>query len=66
MGKPSEKNLSKMRTYAEKFAEKSGTYLHPDHGVTDVVVQDPHPGKGRALRHKAGASEEVAKEVADD
>ena len=31
MDKPSEKNLSKMRTYAEKFAEKSGTYLHPDH-----------------------------------
>ena len=30
MDKPSEKNLSKMRTYAEKFAEKSGTYLHPD------------------------------------
>ena len=27
MDKPSEKNLGKMRTYAEKFAEKSGTYL---------------------------------------
>ena len=39
MDKPSEKNLSKMRTYAEKFAEKSGTYLHPDRGVTDVVVE---------------------------
>ena len=39
MEKPSEKNLSKMRIYAEKFAEKSGTYLHPDHGVTDVVVR---------------------------
>ena len=39
MDKPSEKNLSKMRTYAEKFAEKSGTYLHPDHSVTDVVVE---------------------------
>src|SRR5262245_42317243 len=39
MDKPSEKNLSKMRTYAEKFAEKSGTYLHPEHEVTDVVVE---------------------------
>jgi len=39
MEQPSEKNLIKMRTYAEKFAEKSGTYLHPDHGVTDVVVE---------------------------
>ena len=39
MDKPSEKNLGKMRTYAEKFAEKSGTYLHPDHEVTDVVVE---------------------------
>jgi ferredoxin-thioredoxin reductase catalytic chain len=141
MDKPSEKNLNKMRIYAEKFAEKSGTYLHPDHSVTDVVVEglarhieevgkplcpcnfypdkageaklrrwicacdemqiykychcllfvnpeglpitehlpddhegrqiyglvkDPYPEKGRALRHKAGASEEVAKEGADD
>jgi len=23
----------------EKFAEKSRTYLHPDHEVTDVVVE---------------------------
>ena len=39
MEQPSEKNLVKMRHYAEKFAEKSGTYLHPDHSVTDVVVE---------------------------
>jgi hypothetical protein len=39
MEKPSEKNLVKMRNWAEKFAEKSGTYLHPDHSVTDVVVE---------------------------
>ena len=31
-----------------------------------MVVQNPHPEKGRALRHKAEASAEVAKEVADD
>ena len=135
MDQPSEKNLIKMRNFVEKFAAKSGTYLHPDHIVTDVVVeglarhieevgrplcpcnfypdkqaeaklrrwicacdemqaykychcllfvnpegvpiteylpedhegrqayglvQDPHPDKGRALRHKAGATEEVA------
>ena len=39
MEQPREKNLVKMRHYAEKFAEKSGTYLHPDHSVTDVVVE---------------------------
>jgi ferredoxin-thioredoxin reductase catalytic chain len=141
MEKPLEKNLIKMRTYAEKFAEKSGTYLHPDRGVTDVVVEglarhieevgkplcpcnfypdkaaeatmrrwicacdemqiykychcllfvnpdgvpiteylpedhegreiyglvkDPHPDKGRALRHRAGASETGAEEAATD
>ena len=140
MDKPSEKNLSKMRTYAEKFAEKSGTYLHPEHEVTDVVVEglarhieevgkplcpcnfypdkaaeaklrrwicacdemqiykychcllfvnpeglpiteylpddhegrqiyglvkDPHPDKGRALRHRAGTPEAVADDAAE-
>ena len=39
MEQPSEKHLVKMRTYAEKFAEKSGTYVHPDRSVTDVVVE---------------------------
>ena len=39
MDKPSEKNINKMSNYAEKFAEKSGTYLHPDRSVTDTVVE---------------------------
>ncbi|MGQ4810357.1 hypothetical protein NKDENANG_03815 [Candidatus Entotheonellaceae bacterium PAL068K] len=39
MDKPSEKNLLRMQKYAEKFAEKSGTYLHPDRTVTDTVVE---------------------------
>jgi ferredoxin-thioredoxin reductase catalytic chain len=135
MDQPSEKNIIKMRNFVEKFAAKSGTYLHPDRTVTDVVVEglarhieevgkplcpcnfypdkqaeaklrrwicacdemqaykychwllfvnpeglpiteylpedhegrqvyglvkDPHPDKGRALRHRAGATEEVA------
>jgi ferredoxin-thioredoxin reductase catalytic chain len=135
MDQPSEKNLIKMRNFVEKFAAKSGTYLHPDRTVTDVVVEglarhieevgkplcpcnfypdkqaeaklrrwicacdemqtykychwllfvnpeglpiteylpedhegrqvyglvkDPNPDKGRALRHRAGATEEVA------
>jgi len=37
--KPSQKNLDKMQKYAEKFAEKSGTYLHPDRNVTETVVE---------------------------
>ena len=28
-----------MQKYAEKFAEKSGSYLHPDRGVTETVVE---------------------------
>ena len=39
MDQPSEKNLIKMRNFVEKFAAKSGTYLHPDRTVTDVVVE---------------------------
>jgi len=39
MDKPSEKNLIKMRKFVEKFAEKSGSYLHPDRSVTEVVVE---------------------------
>ena len=137
MEKPSEKNILKMQNYAEKFAEKSGTYLHPDRSVTKTVVEglarhieevgkplcpcnfypdkqaeaklrrwvcacdemqiykychcllfvneegipiteylpedhegrqvyglvkDPHPDKGRALRHKAEAAERAAQE----
>jgi ferredoxin-thioredoxin reductase catalytic chain len=135
MEKPSQKNIDKMQKYAEKFAEKSGTFLHPDASVTATVVEglarhieevgrplcpcnfypdkaeeaksrrwvcacdemqiykychcllfvsedgtpiteylpedhegrqvyglvkDPHPDKGRALRHKAGVAEEAA------
>ncbi|MGE3540913.1 MAG: ferredoxin-thioredoxin reductase catalytic domain-containing protein [Candidatus Tectimicrobiota bacterium] len=37
--KPSEKNITKMRNFVEKFAEKSGTYLHPERTVTEVVVE---------------------------
>ena len=39
METPSEKNILKMRKYAEKFAEKSGSYLHPDASVTETVVE---------------------------
>ncbi len=135
MDKPSQKNIDKMQKYADKFAEKSGTFLHPDASVTETVVEglarhieevgrplcpcnfypdkaeeaksrrwvcacdemqiykychcllfvsedgtpiteylpedhegrqvyglvkDPHPDKGRALRHKAGMAEETA------
>ena len=38
MDQPSEKNLKKMWSYAEKYAEKSGSYLHPDRHVTEGVV----------------------------
>lgn len=36
--RPSEKNFDKMWKYAEKFAEKSGTSLHPERAVTEAVV----------------------------
>jgi ferredoxin-thioredoxin reductase catalytic chain len=35
---PSQANVDKMWAYARKFAEKSGTSLHPDHEVTETVV----------------------------
>ena len=35
---PSEKSLKKMWRYAEKFAEKSGTHLHPQREITEAVV----------------------------
>lgn len=38
MSQPSEKNLIKMWNYAEKYVEKSGTYFHPDHHVTEGVI----------------------------
>ena len=38
MPNPSQANIDKMWKYAEKYAEKSGTSLHPDRGVTEAVV----------------------------
>jgi ferredoxin-thioredoxin reductase catalytic chain len=60
MDQPSEKNIMKMRNFVEKFAAKSGTYLHPDRTVTDVVVE----GLARHIEEvgkplRAGATEEV-------
>jgi ferredoxin-thioredoxin reductase catalytic chain len=36
---PSAKNVDKMWNFVRKFAEKSGTFLHPDEGVTEGVVK---------------------------
>ena len=38
MEQPSEKNLERMRNYAHKYADKSGTFLHPDVSITEGVV----------------------------
>ena len=35
---PSQQNIDRMWRYAEKFAEKSGTSLHPDRQVTEAIV----------------------------
>jgi len=35
---PKEESVRKMWNYAEKFAEKSGTHLHPEREVTEAVV----------------------------
>jgi ferredoxin-thioredoxin reductase catalytic chain len=35
---PSEKSVAKMWNYAEKYAEKSGTHLHPQREITEAVV----------------------------
>jgi ferredoxin-thioredoxin reductase catalytic chain len=34
----SEKNTEKMWKYARKFAEKSGTFLHPHEEITEFLV----------------------------
>ena len=34
----SEKNLNKMRKFAQNFADKSGTYLHPEPDITEFLV----------------------------
>jgi ferredoxin-thioredoxin reductase catalytic chain len=39
MTDPSAKNMEKMWTYVRKFAEKSGTSLHPEPEVTEVVIK---------------------------
>jgi ferredoxin-thioredoxin reductase catalytic chain len=39
LSKPSQANIDKMWTYARKYAEKSGTSLHPDVTVTETVVE---------------------------
>jgi ferredoxin-thioredoxin reductase catalytic chain len=39
MTEPSHANVEKMRAYARKYAEKSGTSLHPDPSVTETVVK---------------------------
>ena len=36
---PSQANIDKMWAYARKYAEKSGTSLHPDVNVTQTVVE---------------------------
>jgi ferredoxin-thioredoxin reductase catalytic chain len=38
MNEPSAANIDKMWAYARKYAEKSGTSLHPDRAVTETVV----------------------------
>ena len=35
---PAQQHVDKMWNYARKYAEKSGTYLHPDVSVTEAVV----------------------------
>jgi ferredoxin-thioredoxin reductase catalytic chain len=39
LAKPSQANIDKMWAYARKYAEKSGTSLHPDVSVTETVVE---------------------------
>jgi ferredoxin-thioredoxin reductase catalytic chain len=36
---PSQANIDKMWAYARKYADKSGTSLHPDRNVTQTVVE---------------------------
>src|SRR5437870_13307284 len=38
MSEPSAVNIDKKWAYARKYAEKSGTSLHPDRSVTETVV----------------------------
>ena len=36
---PSEKSVQKMRTFVDKFCEKSGTFKHPVEGIAEEVIQ---------------------------
>ena len=38
MNQPAEKSLKRMRTYVQKYWEKTGTFPHPDKEVTEAVV----------------------------
>jgi ferredoxin-thioredoxin reductase catalytic chain len=38
MEEPTEASKEKMWRYAEKFAEKSGTFFHPDRNITEGVI----------------------------
>jgi ferredoxin-thioredoxin reductase catalytic chain len=38
MNQPSEKSLKRMRTYVQKYWEKTGTSSHPDKEVTEAVI----------------------------
>ena len=46
--KPSQANIDKMWAYARKFAEKSGTSLHPD-----VTVTESRAGTSECVRSPA-------------
>ena len=39
VAKASTEALQRMRKFVEKYCEKSGTTTHPDHEVTEVVIQ---------------------------
>ena len=58
---PAEKSLKRMRTYVEKYRQKSGTSAHPNQEVTHAVVlgltHHATPGKGREARHKGESIE---------
>jgi ferredoxin-thioredoxin reductase catalytic chain len=36
---PSPEDLEKIRRFAERYAEKTGTTFHPDPEVTDAVIR---------------------------
>ena len=38
-GQPSTENIERMRRFAEHYARKTGTSLHPDPDVTEAVIR---------------------------